>query len=397
MTEFREIMIDADREIWRDGTIADKTIVPGVSSENWSVSMRRLRGGLSDGVDVVTVDNGRLRIDILPTRGMGIWRAVCDGVPVEWKSPVERPVHPAFVDQSRRGGIGWLDGFNELLCRCGLAWHGAPGNDVIRDAEGNVVSEQFLPLHGRIANLAAHHVRIEVTSEEGGTIRIIGVVDEAGLFGGRLRLTSTLTTKPGSDLFEINDDVSNCSGAAAETEMLYHINIGRPFLEEGSIFHSASTEIAPRDPRAAEGIGMWNLYQAPTPGYAEQVYFTRPAPDPTGCGIGLLANATEDKAVAVRFDLATLPWLILWKNTQDERDGYVTGIEPGGSFPNLRSVERRHGRVRTLQPDETVRYRLSIQTLTERSRVKSAIDETTTRQVATERMTHTAPKTDWSA
>ncbi|MEJ7595915.1 MAG: hypothetical protein WKF77_30760 [Planctomycetaceae bacterium] len=44
------------------------------SNEDWSASMRRLAGGLSDGVDVVTLDNGRLSLDILPTRGMEFWR-----------------------------------------------------------------------------------------------------------------------------------------------------------------------------------------------------------------------------------------------------------------------------------------------------------------------------------
>ncbi|MCA9060997.1 MAG: aldose 1-epimerase family protein, partial [Planctomycetaceae bacterium] len=359
--------------------------------------MRRLQGGISDGVDVVTIDNGRMKIDVLPTRGMGIWRAECDGVPIEWKSPVERPVHPAFVDQMRRGGIGWLDGFNELLCRCGLAWHGAPGNDVIVNDNGEVVSEQFLPLHGRIANLAAHLVTLEVSASENGEIRLTGVVDEAGLFGGRLRLTSTLVTRIGSNQFDVIDVVENRASAAAETEMLYHINIGRPFLEAGSIFHSASTEIAPRDARAAEGLGMWNLFEPPVAGYAEQVYFTRPVADANDQGIGLLVNESQDKAIAIRFDVSTLPWLVLWKNTQAEEDGYVTGIEPAGSFPNLRSVERKHGRVKVLQSGESVEYRLSLQAMTQRADVRQLIDETTARQVSVERVTHSSPKPDWSA
>ena len=39
------------------------------------------------------------------------------------------PVHPKFVDLSVRGGLGWLTGFDEWLCRCGLAWNGPPGDD----------------------------------------------------------------------------------------------------------------------------------------------------------------------------------------------------------------------------------------------------------------------------
>ena len=45
------------------------------------VEVRRstLQGGLGDGVDVVRVNNGRLSFDVLPTRGMGLWKAWLDG------------------------------------------------------------------------------------------------------------------------------------------------------------------------------------------------------------------------------------------------------------------------------------------------------------------------------
>lgn len=358
----------------------------------WSASMRRLSGGLSDGVDVLTVDNGRMSLDLLPTRGMGIWKGLVDGIPLKWNSPVERPVHPSFVDQMRRGGIGWLDGFNELLCRCGLGWHGAPGTDVIYDAEGKVISEQFLPLHGRIANLAAHRVTVE---EQGEVISVKGVVDEASLFGGRLRLESTLTTAVNSCQFEITDTVHNLGSQTAEVEILYHCNIGRPFLGEGSTLHMAASEVAPRNDRAAEGISMWNLFEAPNVGFAEQVYFTKAVGDSRGWGLAVLADAESECAVAIRFDTSTMPWFVLWKNTQAEADGYVTGLEPGSSFPNLRSVERREGRVIRLPGGESATFRLSMEIAGNRKEVRRLLDEVTDLQVAHARTVHAKPKTQW--
>ena len=358
----------------------------------WTAAMRRLAGGLSDGVDVLTLDNGRLSLDILPTRGMGIWKGTVDGIPLKWDSPVERPVHPTFVDQMRRGGIGWLDGFNELICRCGLGWHGAPGNDVIQDADGKVVSEQFLPLHGRIANLAAHRVTVE---EQGETISVKGIVDEASLFGGRLRLESTLTTTVNSRRFEITDVVQNLGSQPAEVEMLYHCNIGRPFLGEGSMLHMAASEVAPRNDRAAEGINMWNLFEGPTSGYAEQVYFTKAVGDSTGNGLAVLVDAESEHAVCVRFDTSTMPWFVLWKNTQAEADGYVTGLEPGSSFPNLRSVERREGRVIRLPGGDSVTFRLSMEVAGNRQEVRQLLDEVTALQVAHPRTVHASPKQQW--
>ncbi len=107
-------------------------------SDGWSVNKYRLRGGVSDGVDVVELNNGKLTVSILPTRGMGLWRGTCDGLALGWNSPVAFPVNPAYVNLAERDGLGWLAGFNEWLCRCGLEFNGPPGK------EGT--------LHGQIAN-----------------------------------------------------------------------------------------------------------------------------------------------------------------------------------------------------------------------------------------------------
>src|SRR5262245_12349896 len=94
-----------------------------------SIKKRRLQGGLSDGVDSITVDTGTSRLVVLPTRGMSIWKAWRHGLEVGWKSPVSGPVHPAFVPLMEPSGLGWLDGFDELLVRCGLESNGAPDFD----------------------------------------------------------------------------------------------------------------------------------------------------------------------------------------------------------------------------------------------------------------------------
>ena len=148
----------------------------------WSLAKKTLRGGVSDGVDVVEIHNGRLSVSVLPTRGMGLWRGSFEGLELGWKSPVALPVHPAFVNPLERGGIGWLHGFNEWFCRCGLDSNGPPGRDSYTDAQGHKI-EALLNLHGRIANLAAHHVEVGVSPEGSGRIFVTGIVDETSMFG----------------------------------------------------------------------------------------------------------------------------------------------------------------------------------------------------------------------
>lgn len=388
-------MLDVDQGIFHDGHRFDaQSLNLSAGNSDWGLDCYRLRGGLSDGVDVLRLDNGRLQLEILPTRGMGIWRGRLGDLELKWDSPVRRPVHPSWVDEMRRGGIGWLDAFNELICRCGLGWHGAPGNDVQTDDDGNVLSDQFLPLHGRIANLAAHHVRIDVAAD--GAISLTGVVDEVSVFGGRLQLSSTLTTYPGSSEFEINDTVTNLGSAPAETEMLYHCNFGRPLLESGATLHTACTRLAPRDVRAAADVDQWSNYRDAETGYAEQVYFMEPIPDDDGCSQVVLSNASQSAAVSLKFHTSTLPWFVQWKNTQADADGYCTGLEPCSSFPNPRMCERSRQRVRLLQPEESVTYQLQFTIAIEPGDVKRMVEQVDQLQARSARNIAAQPLDAWS-
>ncbi len=388
-------LIDAAKGIYASNAVVDAQS-NGVSLANagWSVRLTRMQGGPSDGVDLICLDNGHMKLMVLPTRGMGIWKADCGDLPLKWDSPVLNPVHPSLVDQSRRGGIGWLDGFNELICRCGLGWHGAPGTDTRRDNDGNVVSEQFLPLHGRIANLSAHMVTVQI--EDDGWIRVTGVIDETSVFGERLRLTSVLSTQADSSDFEIHDTVTNLGGGPAEVEMLYHCNFGTPLLGGGATFHTAASRVTPRDARAAEGIADWEKFSDPAPGYAEQVYFVAPLSDDSRYGLAALRSSDGQNAVGIRFDTSTLPWFTLWKNTQATEDGYCCGLEPSSSLPNNREFEREHGRVITLERGKSIEFDLQFLVADGAKDVDALVGGTQLRQSKADRVVESRPASDLS-
>jgi len=361
MTEKQWVLTDVAGGIWLDDFDLDPQDGPSLEgATNWSVQKRTLQGGVSAGVDVVEVDNGRLTMSILPTRGMGLWKGACDGLALGWNSPVPQPVNPAFVNQTDRGGLGWLSGFNELLCRCGLASNGAPGTDVTKNDNGNT-TETELTLHGKIANTPAHRVAVSISDSDAGTISVTGTVDETMLFGPSLQLVSTFTTTAGSNSFSIIDEVRNLQGTPAELELLYHTNFGKPLLEEGAKLVAPILEMAPRDAHAAADIDSYNVYLGPTAGYAEQCYFFELAADETGHTRVLLRNRAGDCGLSMRYTKSQLPWLTQWKCTQPEADGYVTGIEPGTDFPNLKTVERDHGRVVILPPGGTYQVRIDFE------------------------------------
>jgi hypothetical protein len=55
----------------------DATFATGTTGTkcNWQVRMHTCSSGRSQGVPIIELNNGRMAIDVLPTRGMGIWRA----------------------------------------------------------------------------------------------------------------------------------------------------------------------------------------------------------------------------------------------------------------------------------------------------------------------------------
>lgn len=387
MTAREFIITDCNAGIHCDRLELDPvTVGPLGGTNDWLVRAETLRGGSSDGVQVVTIGNGPLELSLLPTRGMGVWKGRYRQLPLQWQSPVRRPVHPAFVNLHDRNGLGWLNGFNELMCRCGLAFNGPPGQD-----EGTDIT-----LHGRIANLPAHRVIVRVDAEGPGTLEVIGEVHETTMFGPSLQLTSTVRMQAGSPRVEFVDEVTNFGGSATELSLLYHINIGRPFLDAGAENAIACQEIVPRDERSAEGIASHHGYGPPEPGFVEQAYFYRPAADASGWSTAVLHNSAKTAAFAVRYRADQLPCFTVWKNTQSEAEGYVTGLEPAVNFPNFRSYERQQGRLPKLAPGATYRSEMAWEIADSTAGVHTLLDRVQALQAGTSPRVHPSPQPGWS-
>ena len=154
-------LTDVADDVWLDSFAVTNDSLRLATPHDWSIRKRTLRGGRRDGVDLIEIHNGALSYSIMPTRGMGLWRGEYRGNFLGWRSPVLGPVHPHFVDLSERGGLGWLAGFDEFICRCGLSSNGPPGEDSYTTKNGQTVCAQ-LTLHGRVANSPAHHVEVRV-------------------------------------------------------------------------------------------------------------------------------------------------------------------------------------------------------------------------------------------
>ncbi|MEM7457560.1 MAG: aldose 1-epimerase family protein [Planctomycetota bacterium] len=347
-----------------DGEIFSSSQFSDRAGSMWSVSKRTLHGGLQEGVELIEVDNGKLKFSVIPTRGMSVYRIASDELTLGWDSPVEQIVHPSHVDLNDHGGLGWLTGFNEFMVRCGVSFAGHPGED----------DGKMLTLHGRIGNIPASEVIVSIDEAAPHRIRVRGKVEERMFKFGVFELWTEVSTIPCSNTVMFQDTLINRSDYAQEYQIIYHTNIGRPLLQEDAKFVAPVKSLSPFDDYAANDLDSYQTYLGPTENYGEQVYCLELNADEYGIATVMLHNAAGTQGMAMSYAVESLPYFTLWKNTDTESDGYVTGLEPGTGFPYNRSVERPEGRVPTLDPGASVEFKMEVTLLPDSESVQAVAE-----------------------
>ena len=370
------ILTDVEQNIYEETLLITGSNLTPDCEHSWSVHKYILHGGMQEGVEVLEVNNGILSFKVIPTRGMSIQEVVMDNLRLGWDSPVKGLVHPKFVNLESRQGLGWLDGFNEWMVRCGLEFFGGPGTDEFIDNTGNK-AQMDLTLHGKIGNIPASQVEVIVDKNPPYRITVRGKVSEALLHGPKLEITTQISTIPGSAAFQISDTITNNSALEQEFGILYHGNYTTPFMEKDARFVSPARQVTPINEHAATDVAKYDVYRAPMAGFPEQVYCLSLWADDNNRTKVMLRNAASDKAVSLAYSVEELPYFTLWKNPVAVEDGYVTGLEPGTGFPRNRSIERKFGRVPKLAPHESRSFTIDFAIHNTKEQVQAIANEIT--------------------
>lgn len=303
---------------------------------------------LPNGMRIIEAYNGSgLTFTILPDRGLDIWTAHYNGIPLTWISQGS-PFQPDF-------GQNWLQQFNGgLLVTCGLTHVGPPETD---DITGEVRG-----IHGNYSQLRAYNVAVDRSAPD--RLDLTGVISETSLFGTQLRMERRYSISLSSPAITIQDRVSNLGDEPAPFMLLYHFNFGYPLVAEGTEL-LVNSKVYPRDSDAAAGYSTWPTYKAAVPGYPEQVFYHHLRSNDNLARAGLFR---KELGVVLTWDHSTLPYLGQWKNT---RQGiYVNGVEPANSLPEGQNAARKSGRLVMLQPGESQAFSctLSVETNVEQWR-----------------------------
>ena len=312
----------------------------GHESQLYGIEEHRLMGGRGDGMRLYEVNNGKgLEMTISPDRNGDITRLRYKGINLSYMSPCGY-VAPAYYDSI---GSNWLGSFTAgFLTTCGLQAVGSPCND-----EG-----EELPLHGSIANIPCEQAYY---TEENGKLIIRTITKDEVIFGRKLCLYREITVSTDTNSFTIQDTIENTGDRVEPFEILYHMNMGYPLLDEESIITIPSVQVTPRDEHAAEDIDNWMHMEKPTAGYQERCYYHKFAEQN---GMAKIRQPKLDIELEIHFDASELDGFVEWK-MMGVRD-YVLGLECGNCFPDGRDVMRRNGMLKFIQPGEKKTYAVSI-------------------------------------
>ncbi|MFD6175517.1 MULTISPECIES: DUF4432 family protein [unclassified Isoptericola] len=278
--------------------------------------------GVGSRVLAVAPDGG-LHTRILLDHGLDLGRAWYAGRAISWTSAAG----PRVTSHGATDDDGWHRGWEGgLVTTCGLRNVGEP------------LAGQ--PRHGRYTENAAQGVAVE-TDLEAGTVQVRGVVRENDGVGRLLVVRREWTFHLGQGHVELQDVTTNESGAPVIVPMLYHVNLGYPFLEPGSrVVGSADVECGPMgEPRRRDDeVRTWSA--EPVDGWSA-VSVTSPA---------------RGQRVTVRWRTAELPLCHSWRNWRP--GAYVQGIEPANCV--VGGVDEPGRGAPALVPGESRTTRLSI-------------------------------------
>ena len=254
--------------------------------------------GKEKGIDVIEVNNGTLRFLLNVSKALDIMQLWHYGTNI------------SFI--SKNGFSAGTDTFTKrfeggMLYTCGL------------DSLG---SRKDYEIHGSIHNTPARLTTVLCNETE---IIVEGEIIDTELFGKNLKMCRRITTKVGGDSLTLVDRLVNMGVRDEEYCLLYHVNIGYPFLDEGVKIVSDAQSVIPRNTFAEKRIAERTAFGPPVDNEEERCYFLRNK-------VPHIEAINEKLGLKFSLDYSddTLPYMVQWINNASGE--YVLGLEPCSTY-----------------------------------------------------------------
>jgi hypothetical protein len=326
-----------------------------------------LDNGVERGVRAIDLRTAAgLELEVLVDRAFDLGSARFRGVPLGWRSG-NGFRHPGLHEHNDEGGLSWLRALDGLLVTGGLD-HTLFGGEVDATRYAYPPKQSVSHgLHGRLTAIPARllEARELVTTDAAGkassVLRVVGEVVQATSFGEHLRLTRTIELEFDGREIRLHDVVDNLGFEPTPHMFLYHLNIGWPFVDEGTEFVAPIASTLWRSDSVAEQGVSYRTLPEPQKGFVEQVFEHELVAGADGRHRVALLAADESIGVEVAWSAAGMPHFFEWQNLRSGQ--YAVGLEPSTHHVAGDGAAREDGSMIWLEHGESREYSTTIRVL----------------------------------
>jgi hypothetical protein len=334
----------------------------GHVSQVGGVQLLASEDGPSRGVRLLQFRTGTgFSFSVAVERGMDVGECDYRGASLAWLPPTMLP-GPWYFEQQTE--FGWLrTALGGLNNSCGMVHIGNPETAAVAHYNFPARSSERYGVHERMALLPGE-LRCYGERWEGDEciLEAEGRVTQAQAYGEHLVLTRRYTARLGESRFTMRDEIVNAGYLPTEHMLLYHINVGFPFVDAGSEL------IAPFDGPSRVLFGdadpeqpdEWSRFIAPQKDWVQQTFEHRMRASSDNRVPVAIVNprlGRDGQAIYVIYDRAAMPRYIEWRMMGEGQ--YVVGIEPCTNGFGREEV-RKAGELIVLQPGERRIYETEV-------------------------------------
>ena len=286
--------------------------------------------GRSRGMEAVEVKNGPLRYTVMADKCLDICELSYKGLTINFlskpglngRNPFD--THGAEAQRSIMGGLFFTCGL-ENIC---APYTGADGKEY--------------PMHGRLRTTPAEHLCADAGWQgEDYVLSVSGEMREAELFGENLLLRRSITSRYGESEIRLVDEVVNEGFREEPMMLMYHCNMGFPFLREGVRLILPTEKVTPREEVSAGHQEGWAVMDAPRDNEPEYVFLHQLRAGENGETFAAVVDDEREIAFELCFNRGQLPYFMEWKSTAS--GDYVIGLEPSNSAVYGRGYHEERG------------------------------------------------------
>lgn len=261
--------------------------------------------GNAKGLDACRVKTGSgLEFTVLEGRNMEIYDLSYKGINLAfmYKNGLTNPMRvPPTSNEFLNYGVGGM------MYTSGL----------MNSGQENTAEGLFQPLHGRISAMGAEQIQsfADFDADSKFKIYLSGKTQESRLFQHQLNLRRSYKTELNSNSFMLQDIIENPTCRPVDFSLMYHINFGYPFIDEGvELILPENNVYTARDNWSKENINDRLKVTKPIDSYVEHLYYYQ-FPDQDNEDItAIIRNKKLGLEVHLSYNNKQMPWLMEWKS-----------------------------------------------------------------------------------